>query len=76
MKKNLLLLAFVVAASTLFGQQEAQFTQYMYNKLPVNPAYAGARGVPSLTAIYRSQWIGFDGAPQSALVSFNGPLLT
>lgn len=58
------------------AQQEAQFTQFMYNKLMINPAYAGARGVPSITGIYRSQWLGFDGAPQSALFSFNGPFLT
>ena len=76
MKKLLMLLAFIVAGTTLNAQQEGQFTQYMYNKLPVNPAYAGARRVPSLTAIYRSQWIGFDGAPQSALASFSGPFLS
>ncbi len=48
----------------------------MYNKLYYNPAYAGARGVPSVTGIFRSQWMGFDGAPQSGLVSFNSPFLT
>jgi type IX secretion system PorP/SprF family membrane protein len=76
MKKILFLLAILVACTSVQAQQEAQFTQFMYNKLSVNPAYAGARGVPSLTAIYRSQWIGFEGAPQSALASFNGPFLT
>jgi type IX secretion system PorP/SprF family membrane protein len=60
---------------SLKAQQEAQFTQFMYNKLYLNPAYSGARGVPSLTAIYRSQWVGFEGAPQSILASFNGPFL-
>jgi len=48
----------------------------MYNKLPINPAYAGARGVPSITAIYRNQWMGFDGAPKTVLASFNSPFLT
>ena len=76
MKKILLLLVMGAASLSLFGQQEAQFSQFMYNKLTLNPAYAGARGVPSISAIYRSQWIGFEGAPQSALVSFNGPFLS
>ncbi len=61
---------------SLHAQQEGHFTQFMYNKLYLNPAYAGARGVPSLTGIYRNQWAGFEGAPQSMLASFNGPFLS
>jgi len=57
-----------------FAQQENQFTQFMYNKLYVNPAYAGARGIPYFNLLYRSQWAGFDQAPQSKLLSFNSPL--
>ena len=56
------------------AQQEAQFTQFMYNQLYMNPAYAGARGMPSFQLIYRNQWTGFKGAPKSALLSFNAPL--
>lgn len=41
-----------------------------------NPAYAGARPVPTITGIFRSQWVGFEGAPQSGLVSFSSPFLT
>jgi len=77
MKKLIFSIALLMAAFvSLNAQQEGQFTQFMYNKLYLNPAYAGARGIPSLTAIYRSQWIGFDGAPQSMLASFNGPFLS
>ncbi len=77
MKKALLpLFVLAFAALRLEAQQEHQYTQFMYNKLIINPAYAGARGIPFLTAIYRNQWIGFKGAPQSALLSFNGPFLT
>lgn len=77
MKKLLCSLAILMAAGvSLSAQQEAHYTQFMYNKLFINPAYAGARGVPSLTAIYRNQWMGFDGAPQSMLASFNGPFLS
>ncbi len=46
----------------------------MYNQLTLNPAYAGSRGVGSLMALYRNQWIGFEGSPQTKLVSFNAPL--
>lgn len=76
MKKSLLLFIFAVAGWSLQAQQEAHFTQFMYNKLYLNPAYCGARGVPSITGIYRSQWVGFEGAPQSILASFNGPFLS
>lgn len=77
MKKLVLPLLILLAAGLrLSAQQEHHYTQFMYNKLPINPAYAGARGIPSLTAIYRNQWIGFDGSPKSALLSFNGPFLT
>ena len=71
-------LLFIIAILTFsFGvkaQQEAHFTQFMYNQLYFNPAYAGARGMPSFTLIYRNQWIGFKGAPTSGLLSFNAPL--
>lgn len=60
----------------LNAQQEQHYTQFMYNKLYINPAYAGAREVPSITAIYRNQWAGFDGAPKSFLGSFNSPFLS
>lgn len=76
MKKLLFSFALLLASAAAFAQQEHQYTQFMYNKLLINPAYAGARGVPSVTAIYRNQWIGFKGAPQSALVSFNSPFLS
>jgi len=75
-KVALLLLILAAAAANVYAQQEHQYTQFMFNKLPINPAYAGARGVPSVTAIYRNQWMGFDGAPKSFLASFNSPFLT
>ncbi|HMX39563.1 MAG TPA: PorP/SprF family type IX secretion system membrane protein, partial [Saprospiraceae bacterium] len=76
MKKYLFLLVFGVASVSLWAQQDHHYTQFMYNKLLLNPGYAGAREVPSLTAIYRNQWIGFKGAPKSALASFNTPIFS
>ena len=71
-------LFFVIAffPMALQGQQEHQYTQFMYNKLSYNPAYAGIRGVPTMTAVYRNQWYKLDGAPRSALISMHAPVFT
>ena len=61
---------------TGFSQQESHFTQFMYNKLLLNPAFASARDVPTLTGIYRNQWLGFEGAPKSMLLSFDSPFFS
>ena len=57
-----------------YAQQDAQFTQYMYNTINVNPAYAGSRGAMSIFALHRTQWVGLDGAPVTNTVSVNTPL--
>lgn len=57
-----------------FAQQDAQFTQYMYNTINVNPAYAGSRGALSMFALHRTQWVGLDGAPVTNSVSINTPI--
>lgn len=56
------------------AQQDAQYTQYMYNTIEVNPAYAGSRGALSVFGLYRTQWIGLDGAPETSTFSVNTPL--
>lgn len=56
------------------AQQDAQFTQYMYNTINVNPAYAGSRGALSIFALHRTQWVGLDGAPVTNTISVNTPL--
>ena len=57
-----------------FAQQDAQYTQYMYNTTNINPAYAGSRGVLSVFALHRTQWVGMDGAPVTNAFSINTPL--
>jgi type IX secretion system PorP/SprF family membrane protein len=74
MKKLILLIPGLLFFNLLIGQQEPQFTQFMYNKLVYNPAYAGSREATCISAFYRTQWIGIEGAPTSMLVSFNMPL--
>ncbi len=58
----------------LHAQQDAQYTQYMYNTMSVNPAYAGSREVISVTAIHRNQWVGIDGAPVSQSLNLHAPV--
>lgn len=68
--------SFVLMFTTIvsFAQQDAQFTQYMYNTININPAYAGSRGALSIFALHRTQWVGLDGAPVTNAVSVNTPL--
>lgn len=70
MKKIYLPLLFIALCSTVEAQQEPQYTQFMFNKLAYNPAYAGTFESPTLTAIYRKQWIGLDGAPETQIISY------
>ena len=65
---------FACCGHTLLAQQEAMFTHYMNNTLAVNPAYAGSRDALTITALHRSQWVGFDGAPTTQTVTMHTPL--
>ncbi len=56
------------------AQQDALFSQYMFNMLPVNPAYAGSRDVTSLTVLRRWQWSGIEGAPRTTTFSGDMPI--
>ncbi|WP_150451486.1 PorP/SprF family type IX secretion system membrane protein [Arenibacter lacus] len=58
----------------LHAQQDAQYTQYMYNTMSVNPAYAGSRGQLSIAALYRSQWVGLNGAPKTQTINLHSPI--
>ncbi|MDG1432931.1 MAG: type IX secretion system membrane protein PorP/SprF [Saprospiraceae bacterium] len=73
--RNIIFTLVLMALSTvLLAQQEAHYTHFMYNNLSINPAVAGSKGHPSLLALYRKQWVGYDGAPDSKLISFHSPL--
>lgn len=69
MKKFIVSTAFLFAGFAAFAQQDAQFTQNMFNKLSVNPGSAGHNGGICGTILTRSQWMGFDGRPQTHLFS-------
>ncbi|PCE63617.1 hypothetical protein B7P33_15110 [Sediminicola luteus] len=70
-----LCLMFCIGLTTFtWAQQDAQYTQYMYNTMSVNPGYAGSRGHLSVAALYRSQWFGLEGAPQTGTFGLHTPI--
>ena len=69
----IVILSYIITP-TLKAQQEPLYTQFMYNKLTFNPAYAGSYETIALTALFRDQWVGFPGAPKSQIFSINIPL--
>lgn len=71
--KNVIFILLFVNIS-VFAQQDAQYTNYMYNTISVNPAYAGSRGIMSIFGLHRNQWIGLDGAPVTNVASINTPI--
>jgi type IX secretion system PorP/SprF family membrane protein len=75
MKKRYLALA-VLALSALKvqAQQDPHYTQYMYNMNVVNPAYAGSKESVAGSILYRTQWVGLDGAPKTGTVSVHSPV--
>lgn len=64
----------VMVASLSFAQQDPQYSQYMFDRLSVNPAVAGSSGNICATALLHQQWSGFDGAPKTGLINIEGPL--
>ena len=74
MKTKIFSFVLMFTAIVSFAQQDAQFTQYMYNTININPAYAGSRGALSIFALHRTQWVGLDGAPVTNAASVNTPL--
>ena len=64
----------IAATHKLQAQQEAQFTQYMYNTSAFNPAYAGSRECLSVFGMHRSQWVGLDGAPTTNVFDAHSPI--
>lgn len=72
--KNILILVLIFSCILSFSQQDAQFTQYMYNTSNVNPAYAGSRNVLSIFGLHRTQWVGLDGAPVTNNININTPI--
>ena len=69
-----LLLVLLLLSGSIYAQQDAQFTQYMYNTININPAYAGSRESMNVFILHRAQWVGLDGAPVTSTASINTPI--
>ncbi len=75
MKKRYLALALLTLfALKVQAQQDPHYTQYMYNMNVVNPAYAGSKESISGGLLYRTQWVGLDGAPKTATFDIHSPI--
>ncbi|WP_298902731.1 type IX secretion system membrane protein PorP/SprF [uncultured Psychroserpens sp.] len=69
------IIAFILFSSWMgVAQQLPQFTQYMYNTISINPAYAGSRETLSIVGLHRSQWVGLEGGPQTQTLSIHAPM--
>ena len=72
--KKILLFILSFSAFVAMSQQDAQASMYFFNPLNYNPAYAGTRGSLNLTAVNRSQWVGWEGAPRTQFLSIHAPI--
>jgi len=76
MKRTLFIsvLILLLTVTSVYGQQDPQYTHYMYNMNVVNPAYAGSRETLSIGLLGRTQWVGIDGAPKTITANVHAPV--
>lgn len=74
MRTKILLTMLFALAINANAQQETMISQYMFNGLFINPAYAGSHKYFSSTLLYRNQWVNFEGAPKTGIISVDGPI--
>ena len=67
-------MALFIVGRVANAQQQAMFSQYMYNGLAINPAYAGSQETTSMTTLMRQQWVGMEGAPSTQTFSAHMPI--
>lgn len=72
--KKLTIIAVLLLALQTYGQQDPQYTQYMYNMNIINPAYAGSRENLSFGLLYRNQWTAIDGGPETGTFFGHSPI--
>jgi type IX secretion system PorP/SprF family membrane protein len=73
--KKVLLFWLLLTGYGAAAQQNPQYSQYIFNGLVINPAYAGSKGILNINGIYRQQWVGLEGAPTTQTLSFDGAVL-
>lgn len=73
MKYLLITIITLLSVGSMFGQGDPHYSLFMFNKLAINPAYAGSRDALTLTGHYRNQWQGVDGAPKTFTLAGHAP---
>ena len=74
MKKIIAIIVVILCTISTKAQQDPQYTQYMYNMNVLNPAYAGSNEALNLNFLARTQWVGFEGAPETLTLSMHAPV--
>jgi type IX secretion system PorP/SprF family membrane protein len=74
MRTRIIIFVMLFTGFGVYAQQDAQYTHYMYNTANINPAYAGSRECLSVFALGRTQWVGLDGAPNTATFAISSPI--
>jgi len=72
--KKIFTILFIILGGSAVAQQDPLFSQYMFNKMALNPGYAGSREVIAADVLYRYQWVKIDGAPKTISASIHSPL--
>jgi type IX secretion system PorP/SprF family membrane protein len=68
--KFILSLGLLIMTASVFAQQDPMYTQYITNPITINPAIAGIRNITNLSLVYRNQWVGMEGAPNTTALSY------
>ena len=71
---NLILILFLLCTNIIVGQQLAQYTQWASHQFAFNPAHAGIKNCLELHSLYRTQWLGFQGAPKNGFLTLSAPI--
>ncbi|MFQ5447977.1 MAG: PorP/SprF family type IX secretion system membrane protein, partial [Saprospiraceae bacterium] len=74
MKNIFTIIVLLLGVGTLAAQQAPQYSLYMFNKYAFNPAYAGMDNSLSITGVYRNQWVGLEGSPETQNLNAHMPL--
>ena len=74
MKRVLIGVAILFLALNVSAQQDAQFSQNMFLTAPINPGAVGIKGMRCVDLVAREQWLGFEGRPETGMLSFNTPV--
>jgi len=73
-KLSLLIASLLIGSTVVWGQQDPQFSQFMYDRLSINPGFAGSKDAICATLLGRQQWSGLSGQPSTGLLNVSAPI--